>query len=433
MSEGVFTIESDGLLAVEKHKGQLSAALDEILSTFAEPVHTTAFRSHYRITSASIWKARRQGLSLDDITHALETYGETDIPTNLLDDVELWSQQIDRLWLETNEGRLVLRSQNPRLISAILRQRMLRRFIKQKVDVNSLELRVDMEPDLMQAFDDAQYPILDRRREANAVSAPHEARSAANPTGRRRKRQKGPQNRQSLEVEVPKLTAPLPPSRASVRTDDFFDVFGSQLAPRCQARTRTGRQCRNRAQPSAVYCRIHMKLAPLEPDATQIAFSQDTFRQMLDIDSITIVQMALFRVGMNVALGLITWLLNTLFMWIGTGWLGLPLASWYIAPIAFLFTCWLVSKFVFRVSLKAIMLLLFFFNLSMLMDCFNKEGLILNICFVLIPFVLPLYLLYQHSLSGWWALLFIPVGLYGGRAFYHILDDASESSRRGAP
>jgi hypothetical protein len=68
----------------------------------------------------------------------------------------------------------------------------------------------------------------------------------------------------------------------------------------------------------------------------------------------------------------------------------------------------------------------------MLMDFFNKEELILNICFVLILFVLPLYLLYPYSLSGWWALLFIAVGLYG-RAFYHILDDASASSRRGAP
>jgi hypothetical protein len=60
------------------------------------------------------------------------------------------------------------------------------------------------------------------------------------------------------------------------------------------------------------------------------------------------------------------------------------------------------------------------------MDFFNKEGLILNICFVLIPFVLPLYLLYRYSLSGWWGLLLFPVGIFAGWVFYHILEQSSE-------
>jgi hypothetical protein len=416
MSESVFTVEANGLLTVDKREGQPSAALDEILSTFAEPVDTTALRNHYRVTAASIWKARRQGLSLEDITHTLETYCETDIPADLLADVERWSRQIDRLRLETDQGRLVLRSHYPLLIPAMLRQRTLRRFIKRKIDTHTLELKAETEPDLIQAFDDAQYPILDQRHAPHAASTPHRPRSEAGATGRRRKRSAQPHP--PREVKKPQLTAPLPPSHARGRSDDFFDVFPSQLEQRCQAITRTGRRCRNRVRPPGVYCRIH--------DDPRTAFRQDTLQRLLDTNLVIVEQMALFRLGISVAIVLSTWLLNALFMWIGAGWLGLPLAPWYTIPITFLLTCWLADKFVFGGSLKAIWLLLFVSLASILLDFFNKEGLILNICFVLIPFVLPLYLLYRYSLSGWWGLLLFPVGIFAGWVFYHILEQSSE-------
>ncbi len=423
MAEGLFTVAPDGSLVVDQREGQPSTALDERLSTFAEPVHTTALQTHYRVTATSIWRARREGLSLEDITHALETYCEGDRPASLLADVELWSQQIDRLWLETDQGRLILRSQNPRLISAVLRQPTLRRFIKQKIDTHALELRAETETSLMQAFDDAQYPMLDRRREEHATAAP---RSNAKPTGRRRRRKKGSQKRPPQEAADPMHTAPIPPTSASAQTDDLFDVFRSQLANRCQAITRTGRRCKNRVRPPDDYCRIHMELASIGPDDDQTVFSQHTFQYMLNTGLITAEQMAWFRSGLIVAIGLSTWLLNSLLMWIGVGWLDLPLSSWFIAPIAFLLICGLVSQLVPEGNLKVILLLLLVSFLSILMGFLNKEGLILNICSVLIPFVLPLYLLYRYSLSGWWSLLFIPVGIFVGWAFYHILEASSE-------
>lgn len=422
MSEDVFTIEPDKSLAVNKRKGQSSATLEEILSAFAEPIHTTAFESHYRITAASIWKARRQGLSLEDIKDALETYCETEIPASLLADVELWSQQIDRLWLETDQGRLVLRSHNSQLFPAIRRQRTLRPFIKQKIDANTLELQADTEADLIRAFDDAQYPMLDRRAE-QAVSTSGQAVSDATSTRQKEDSKKPP----TREAKAPKRTAPRPPPRASRRTDDLADLFRSSHTNRCRAITRAGRQCKNRVRPPDVYCRIHMELASLEPDEDPTSWGQDMlFKQLLDIGLITMEQLALFRVGISVAIGLSTWLLNTLLMWVGAGWLGLPLASWYTIPLAFLLTSWIVSKFLPASNMSAALLLLLFSLGSILMDFFNKEGLILNICFVLIPFVLPLYLLYRYSLSGWWGLLMIPVGLFVGRVFYYILEESSE-------
>lgn len=418
MSEARVTVDADGLLAVEQHKGPSSEALNDVLSTFAEPVHTTTSHSHYRITAASIWRARRQGLSLQDILDALETHCDHDVPESLIADVALWSEQIDRLWLETDQGRLILQSNNQLLISAMLRQPKLRRFIKQKIDTNRLELQVETDPDWMRAFDEAQYPMLDRRREQPAATSSHAARSNPHPTGQRPKRKKGSTKRRSPKVEVS--------ARTPIPTDDLFDTFRRQRTHRCRATTRTGRPCKNRVRPPDMYCRIHTELAALEPEYIQDSVRQDPFQQLIDMKGITVEQMALFRVGINVTVGLGTWLLSMFFMWIGASWLGLSLASWYTIPLAFLLTCWLVSKLVFKVQLRWILLLICILSLSILMDFFNKEGLILNICFVLIPFVLPLYLLYQYNLSGWWSLLFLPVGFIAGWVFYHILEDAPE-------
>ena len=60
--------------------------------------------------------------------------------------------------------------------------------------------------------------------------------------------------------------------------------------------------------------------------------------------------------------------------------------------------------------------------LDVLGDFFNKEGLILNICFVLFPLILPGYVLYAYSLSLWWGVLAFPAGLIAGLIFYAILD-----------
>ncbi len=185
MSEARVTCGSDGLLAMNQPEGQSSEVIHDMLSAFADPMHKTTTQSHYRITAASIWRARRQGLSLEDILHNLEAHCDLHVPDSLLADVALWSEQIDRLWLEMDQGRLVLRSNNQLLISAMLRQPTLSRFIKQKIDANSLELQVETDTDWMRAFDEAQYPMLDWR-EQPAPTKPHETLSGTSTASARR-------------------------------------------------------------------------------------------------------------------------------------------------------------------------------------------------------------------------------------------------------
>ena len=66
------------------------------------------------------------------------------------------------------------------------------------------------------------------------------------------------------------------------------------------------------------------------------------------------------------------------------------------------------------------------FNLlSIALDCLHKEGLILHLCFVVIPVLLPLWGLSQVGLSWAWVFLCFPVGVLAGQLLYSFLDAMS--------
>jgi hypothetical protein len=97
-----------------------------------------------------------------------------------------------------------------------------------------------------------------------------------------------------------------------------------------------------------------------------------------------------------------------------------------MACLAFGLMCWLVGR-VFAGSGPIIGLRLVGFLIrSFLLDCIHKEGLILNLCFFFIPVVIPAVVVYQYELSGWWGILFFPLGLLFGRFFYPLLEVTSD-------
>ena len=188
-SEGSLTVQPDGSLAVNKHPGEDTAALDATLSTFAEPASATETQSLYQLTAASIWRARRQGLSLADILQTLETHSQIEIPANVRADIERWSKQIDRLTLEADQGRLLLRSDNPLVITAVRSHRTLGAFVADQIDATTLELRAHTYPEVVQTFDACQYPFLDRVQEgwntlAPTICQPHGAVAGDRPRHR---------------------------------------------------------------------------------------------------------------------------------------------------------------------------------------------------------------------------------------------------------
>jgi hypothetical protein len=59
------------------------------------------------------------------------------------------------------------------------------------------------------------------------------------------------------------------------------------------------------------------------------------------------------------------------------------------------------------------------------LDCLHKEGLILNLCFVGIPVVLPAVVLSHMALSLGWVFVCFPVGIVLGLCCYTCLDAMS--------
>jgi hypothetical protein len=210
---------------------------------------------------------------------------------------------------------------------------------------------------------------------------------------------------------------------------ELVDTLRTHLPHRCQATTRAGRQCKNRAQPQAQFCWVHTdEIVGSETlDATTLNTSLNRYllNMMVDAGLITLEQLALVRVGIGVVVGLVIWLLYALLMWVGTAWFHLPLASWYTAGFALLLTCWLLGRIVVRSGILTGLYILFITLSTLFLDFFNKDGLILNICFVLMPFGLPAFLLYRYELSMWWGCLLVPLGFVLGKLFYNRLEGTS--------
>jgi hypothetical protein len=411
MSQGVLTVQPDRSLVVEKVLVDDAVSLKAKLLAFAEQASDTETQIIYRITDESIWKARRSGLSCENILQTLETYSQNAIPANVLADIETWSKKIERLALVTKQGRLVLRGSNPLVITAVLRHSKLAEFVKQPIDATTLELKAEKYPEVVRIFDYYKYPVLDHVTRGRSTTRPK--RGAAK--SRRRKATKQPARQE--QKALPPITTPLEevpqdqsrPEETPQAVSNplrILEMLRMYLPHQCQATTKAGYQCKNKAQPNSPFCWVHAERATGTETIDESALNRQIARKLLDlmvdVGLITREQITLIQVGIWVGVSLSTWLLYHLFMWIGASWLYLPFASWYTPVIAFLLSTWLLGRMLARIDFLTSLQILFTTLLSLLLDFFHKEGLILNICFLLIPVVLPAYLLYRYALSLWW-------------------------------
>jgi hypothetical protein len=429
MSKGSLTILPDRSLTVEKHPGEDTAAMEAALSAFVELGPATETQRHYQITAASIWRARRQGLSLAEILHTLETYSQSEIPAKVRADLMMWSTQIDRLTLEVDQGRLVLRSPNPLALTAVLYHHTLRTFITHQLDATTLAVRADTYPEVVHAFDAAQHPVLDQVPQGRnlLVSPPGTSHRRDRGAGKRaaRRAQPGrPQRVVAPAVASPTVASPTAVSAARRRLVAEFDVLRRQLPRRCQALTKAGRQCKNRARPPSVFCQVHAERAssqdPLAAFPHTALLAGYVLDQLLEAGVLTLAQFAMLRIGIVVGSGLCTRLLYEFLMGVGKGWQPQLLAAWSIASLAFGLTCWLLGRLMGGGGLVAGLRILLFLLLSLLADCLHTEGLLLHLCFFLLPVGLPAAMLYWYGLSEWWGLLLFPLGVALGTLFYNL-------------
>jgi hypothetical protein len=406
MLPGALTVQDDGTLTVVPRPDEDTAAFEATLARFTDLVCPTAGPRVYRLTAASLWRARRAGLTLAEVLQTLETASTTALPPQVRADLERWSRQIDRLTVEADQGRLLLRSSHPLVLTAVQRHRTLGPFITDQLDATTVVLRPDAYPALVQTFDACGYPVLDRvpagwQPEAAPVLP------AAN----------------SVRPVVQPLLAP-PGRRRAPR------VEGLRRLPRqCQATTQAGRRCKNRVQPGSQFCRVHAPWSPPArsrgPDTPQARLATQLLEGQLAPGLVPLPQLAVYRVTVLMGLGLLTWLLSLFLMWLAESTLSLALPPWGAAGLALVGTCGVVGRLGARLGLMASLQMGLLLVTSVVLDCLHKEGLILHLCFVVIPVGLPAVVLAHCGLSFGWMLVCFPVGIVLGLLFYTFLDAMS--------
>jgi hypothetical protein len=136
-------------------------------------------------------------------------------------------------------------------------------------------------------------------------------------------------------------------------------------------------------------------------------------------------QMARSRISVLMGVALGAWLLyHLLTAGLRYGLGGSP-APWIVSTVAVGLSCGVLGRLVAGMggvqSLGFVGLTL----LSMGLDCLHKDGLILHLCFVGIPVLLPLWGLSQVGFSWAWVFVCFPVGLWVGQLCYAFLDAMS--------
>jgi hypothetical protein len=146
---------------------------------------------------------------------------------------------------------------------------------------------------------------------------------------------------------------------------------------------------------------------------------------MLASERMALPQLAVSRVTLLMGIGLLTWLLLLLLRQLGGGALSLLLLPWVGAGLVLVGTCGLVGRLGAGLGLVASVHMVLLLVTSVVLDCLHKEGLILNLCFVGIPMVLPAVVLSHMALSLGWVFVCFPVGIVLGLCCYTFLDAMS--------
>ncbi|MBM3224364.1 MAG: hypothetical protein FJZ47_11245 [Candidatus Tectomicrobia bacterium] len=203
-----------------------------------------------------------------------------------------------------------------------------------------------------------------------------------------------------------------------------------RLPRQCQAATRSGRQCKNRVQPArtTVTCMPigPPRVMPLEAYTLEEQLAEALHADTLETSEFTLCQLAMARVTVLMGLGGVTWLLLWLLQLLGMrAAFGLP--SWLVAGLVLLGVWALAGHLLAHMRLRTSLSVLWSLVLTLLLDVLHKEGLILTICFVVIPVLVPALLLSYAGLSLAWLFVCFPLGLGLGRLFYGVLELTAES------
>jgi DNA excision repair protein ERCC-3 len=132
-------IQSDYSVLLEVKNEQFEAARTE-LGQFADLVKSPEFIHTYRITPLSLWNAAASGMTSDEMISVLEQYGKFELPQNIRKDIIHYVSRYGLLKLEEQDGKLVLKTDDPIILNEICSYQSLQPYFVHKPNDSSVEI-----------------------------------------------------------------------------------------------------------------------------------------------------------------------------------------------------------------------------------------------------------------------------------------------------
>lgn len=158
--ENPLIVQGDRSVLLEAANPQYEAARDA-LAAFAELEKSPEHVHTYRISPLSLWNAASTGLTPDDVLDKLSRFSKYDLPGNIVHDIRDYMSRYGRLKLTRERGALVLRADDPLLMTEILHTKKLSAFVVRRVDANTVETNASLRGHLKHALVEFGYPAED--------------------------------------------------------------------------------------------------------------------------------------------------------------------------------------------------------------------------------------------------------------------------------
>ncbi len=158
--ENPLIVQGDSTLLLEVNNARFEEAR-EALAGFAQLEKSPEYMHTYKLTPLSLWNASALGWTAEQIMGILEDYTKYPIPPNVSSDVQEQVSRFGKIELLRHEGKLVLRSEDTRLLSELLKNPVTRPFATTMGKDGFAPINGEFRGVIKQAFMELGYPIND--------------------------------------------------------------------------------------------------------------------------------------------------------------------------------------------------------------------------------------------------------------------------------
>lgn len=149
-------VQSDWTVLADTHATDYEQ-VRPLLAQFAELERSPEHIHFYRLTPLSLWNAAAAGQTLENILDTLSRYSRFALPANLVTDIAEYLRRYGLLRLTSEDGQLVLRSQDQALLDRILADERCQALLGERIDYGVV-VQTGARGELKQVLTELGYP-----------------------------------------------------------------------------------------------------------------------------------------------------------------------------------------------------------------------------------------------------------------------------------